>query len=65
MATFPSLRAAAEYAGVSHQAIKNWISDYSIGELRDGQWLISKDKLDRVIAARDQIEEIRAGLRAS
>lgn len=65
MAKFPSLRTAAAYAGVSYQAIRNWSFEYDIGEFRDGQWIIDKEKLDRVIAARDQIEEIRASLRAS
>lgn len=63
MATFPSLRTAAEYAGVSYQAIRTWAKQYDIGEFRDGKWVISREKLDRVIAARDQIDEIRQSLK--
>lgn len=63
MATFPSLRTAADYAGVSYQAIRTWAREYDIGEFTEGRWIISKEKLDRVIAARDQIEEIRASLK--
>lgn len=63
MTTFPSLRSAAAYAGVSYQAIRSWAREYDIGEFRDGNWRIDKDKLDRVIHARDQIDEIRASLR--
>ena len=63
MATFPSLRTAAEYAGVSYQAIRTWAKLYDIGEFRDGKWTISREKLDRVIAARDQNDEIRQSLK--
>lgn len=65
MATFPSLRTAATYAGVSYQAIRVWAREYEIGELRDGKWVIHKDRLDRVIAVNDQINELRQSLRAS
>lgn len=62
MATFPSLRSAAAYAGVSHEAIRNWSVAYGIGKFENGKWSISKEALDRVIAALDQIEEIKSSL---
>lgn len=64
MSEFQSLRTAADYAGVSYQSILNWSKEYAIGELRDGRWVINKEKLDRIVAAHEQIQEIRASLKA-
>lgn len=64
MAVFNSLRLAANYAGVSYQTIRNWADVYEIGEFRDGQWIIHKDRLDRVIAINDQISELRQSLKS-
>lgn len=64
MATFPSLRTAAKYAGVSYQAIRVWAKEYEIGELQDGKWVIHKERLDRVIAINDQISELRQSLKS-
>ena len=63
MSHFNSLRTAAEYAGVTYQSIRTWSKEYGIGHLQDGKWRIDKDKLDKVIAARDQIAEIQESLK--
>lgn len=63
MSTFPSLRTAAKYAGVTYQTIRTWSKEYDIGSFENGHWVIDKEKLDRVIEARDQIEEIRSSLK--
>lgn len=64
MQHFNSLNEAARYAGVSFVTIRVWAKEYGIGEIVDGQWRIYKSKLDSVIAAKDQIAEIRASLRS-
>lgn len=63
MSEFVSLRSAAAYANVSYQTIRNWLDDYDLGTFKDGRWTVEKDKLDRVLAARDHIAEIRSSLK--
>jgi hypothetical protein len=65
VSTFPSLRSAAAYAGVSHEIIRVWSIAYGIGNLENGKWAVSKDGLDRIIAAREHITEIRQTLKQS
>jgi hypothetical protein len=65
MADFPSLGTAARYAGVTKQSILKWTALYDIGQLIDGRWSIDKEKLDRVIAARNRVAEIQDSLRKS
>lgn len=64
MTTFTSLRAASRYARVSQQSILLWTDKYDIGTQTDtGRWQIDKEKLDRVLAARDHIAELEASIR--
>lgn len=62
MQHFNSLGEAAKYAGVTPMTIRAWCKEYGIGVKRDNQWRIDRDKLDRVIHAKDQIREINSSL---
>lgn len=62
MQHFNSLKEAARHAGVSYITIRVWCKEYGIGDISDGQWRIDREKLDRVIAAKDHIREIKSSL---
>lgn len=62
MSHFNSLNEAARHAGVSYITVRVWCKEYGIGELKDGQWRIDREKLDRVVLAKDQIREIKSSL---
>lgn len=62
---FTSLREAARHAGVSYQAIRQWILEYHIGEMVEGRYHIDRDALERVMAARAVIAQAKADIRKS
>ena len=53
MGDFNSLHAAAKYADVSHETIRIWCKKYRIGKQDGRRWTIYRDRLDRILAARD------------
>lgn len=53
------LQRAAEIAGVSHMAIKDWCQIYGIGEKVGHQWHIDTAKLDTVVKAREHLRLLK------
>jgi len=52
MMEIKGMRAAAKYAGVSHNAIFRWVNKHKIGELRKGVLYVRTEELDPIIEAR-------------
>lgn len=47
------MRAAAQYANVSHNAINRWVKKHGIGERRKNSMYFKTEDLDRIIKARE------------
>lgn len=52
MMEIKGIRAAANYANVSHNAIHRWVKKHGIGEMRKGVFFIRTEELDPIINAR-------------
>ncbi len=63
MVVFNGLRAAAKYAGVTPNAVRIWTTQADLGQMIDGRWVIDKDKLDRFLALRKTLADVRAEFR--